>query len=216
MFLLTTAFALSLLAGLFANAQPIGHTALSITDIQADFKNAGLVPDLLPSLNPSALMTVTFPGVGSISPGQNLSMQQVATAPAVTITPVNSGVATPGNYTLMMVDSFPFGKNDSNHQILHWLANSASLQNDSSACPALNVSTSGGLVVTNYVSPAPPVGSGIHRYVIMLFPQPSSFSPPANLSTANVGIDLFFHFKDYVSSSNLGQPIAAMFFEVQG
>ena len=216
MFLLTTAFALSLLAGLFANAQPIGHTARSITDIQTDFMNAGLVPDLLPSLNPSALMTVAFPGVGPISPGQNLSMQQVATAPAVTITPANSSVPTTGNFTLMMVDSFPFGKNDSNHQILHWLANSASLQNDSSASPALNVSTSGGLVVTNYVSPAPPVGSGIHRYVIMLFPQPGSFSPPANLSTANVGIDLYFHLKDYISSSNLGQPIAATFFAVQG
>jgi hypothetical protein len=215
MFLLTAAFALSLL-GLFANAQPIGHTARSITDIQADFKNAGLVPDLLPSLNPSALMTVTFPAVGPISPGQNLSMQQVATAPAVTITPANSSVPTTGNFTLMMVDSFPFGRNESNNQILHWLANSASLQSDSSAYPALNVSTSRGLVVTNYVSPAPPVGSGIHRYVIMLFPQPGSFSPPANLSTANVGIDLNFHLKDYISSSKLGQPIAATFFEVQG
>jgi hypothetical protein len=217
MFLLTTAFALSLL-GLFTNAQPIGHTARSITDIQADFENAGLVPDLLPSLNPSALMTVAFPGVGPISPGQNLSLQQVATAPAVTITPANSSVPTTGNFTLMMVDSFPYGRNglNLNNQILHWLANSASLQNDSSACPALNVSTSGGLVVTNYISPAPPVGSGIHLYVIMLFPQPGSFSPPANLSTANVGIDLNFHLKDYITSSNLGQPIAATFFEVQG
>jgi hypothetical protein len=86
MFLLTTAFALSLL-GLFANAQPIDNTAVGISAIEADFEISDLVPDLLPSFNPSALMTVTFPGVGPISPGQNLSMQQTAPAPDVTITP---------------------------------------------------------------------------------------------------------------------------------
>jgi len=214
MFLLTTAFALSFL-GLFANTQPIDYTALGITATEAHFKISDLVPDLLPSFNPSALMTVTFPGVGPISPGQNLSMQQVAAAPDVTITPANSSVPITGNFTLMMVDAFAVGTNESNGQILHWLANFATLQNDSSPYPSLNVSTNGGLVVTNYVSPQPPVGTGLHRYVILLFPQPPSFSPPANLSSPNVGIDLHFHLTDYISSSHLGQPIAGMFFEVQ-
>ena len=215
MFLLTTAFALSLL-GLFANAQPIDTTAAGISAIEADFKNSDLIPDLLPSFNPSALMTVTFPGVGPISPGQNLSMQQVAQAPGVTVTPANSSVPTTGNFTLMMVDARAVGTNESNGQILHWLANSATLKNTSSTSPSLNVSTNGALVVTNYVSPAPPAGTGVHRYVILLFSQPSSFSPSGNLSTPNVGIDLYFHITDYLSSNKLGQPIAGMFFEVAG
>jgi phosphatidylethanolamine-binding protein (PEBP) family uncharacterized protein len=216
MFLLTIAFSLSFL-GLFANAQPIDHTAQGITATEARFKKAGLVPDLLSSFNPSALMTVTFPNVGPIpiSPGQNLLMQQVAKAPQVTVTPANSSVSTTGNFTLMMVDAFAAGTNESNGQILHWLNNFATLQNDPPSCPSLNVSTECGVVVTNYVSPAPPVGTGLHRYVILLFPQPPSFSPPANLSSPNVGIDLYFHLTDYISSSNLGQPIAGMFFEVQ-
>ena len=214
MFRLTIAFGLPFL-GLFAIAQPIDTTPQGITAIEAQFKNADLVPDLLPSFNPSALMTVTFPGVGPISPGQNLSMQQVATAPGVTITPANSSVSTTGNFTLMMVDAFAVGTNESNGQILHWLANFATLQSDSPACDSLNVSTGGGVVVTNYVSPAPPVGTGLHRYTLLLFPQPASFSPPANLSSANVGIDLYFHLTDYLSSSHLGQPIAGMFFEVE-
>ncbi len=214
MFPLTTALCLSFL-GLFANAQPIDHTALGISAVEAHFGNASLVPDLLPSFNPSAFMTVTFPDVGPISPGQNLSMQQTATAPNVTIIPANSSVPTWGNFTLMMVDAFPFGTNESNRQILHWLANFATSQNDPSLCPEQNVSTEGGLVVTNYISPQPPVGTGLHRYTILLFPQPPSFSPPANLSSPNVGIDLYFHLTDFISSSNLGEPIAGMFFEVQ-
>ena len=216
MFLLSTVIALPLL-GLFSNAQPIDNTAPGIITIEGDLLISGLVPTLLPSFDASAIMTVTFPDPGPILPGQNIPVQQVATAPQVTITPANSSVATTGNFTLMMVDSFPFGRNDSDRQILHWLANFATLESDSPSCPSLNVSTDGpsALVVTDYFPPAPPVGTGVHRYVIMLFDQPASYSAPANLSTPNVGPDLFFHLQDFLSSSNLNMPIASMFFDVE-
>ena len=215
MMFLTTAFALSLL-GLFVNANPIGHhTASGITAIEDHFKRAGIVPDLLPSFNPSAVMTVSFPDVGHISPGQKLSLPHVATAPNVTITPANPSVPTTGNFTLMMVDARARGTNESNGQVLHWLANSATLQHISLHRPSLNVSTGGGLVVTDYSPPMPPVGTGVHRYVILLFPQPPTFSPPANETTPNVGKQLVFHTTDYIATSKLGYPIAGMFFEVQ-
>jgi phosphatidylethanolamine-binding protein len=216
-FLLATTLALSFL-GLVANGKSSDDTALGIAAIQAHFKNVDIVPDLLPSFNPSAIMNVAFPGVGPISPGQNLSMPQTATAPDVTITPANSSVPTTGNFTLMMVDARAVGTNESNGQILHWLVNYATLKNESSSwpsCPSLNVSAACGVVVTEYQPPQPIVGSGPHRYVILLLPQPSSFSPPANLSKANVGPDIYFHITDYISSSHLGQPIAGMYFDVQ-
>jgi phosphatidylethanolamine-binding protein len=207
---------LALLSGmvLFSSAAPAPCSPPSPQAIEADFKTSNVVPDLLSSFNPSAIMNVAFPGVGLISPGQNLSMQQVATAPNVTITPANSSVPTTGNFTLMMVDAAAIGTNDSKGVVLHWLANTATLKTDSSPCPSLDVSTNGGVVVTNYVSPAPPVGTGVHRYVILLFPQPSSFSPPANQSSPNLGVDIDFQFTEYISSSHLPQPIAGMFFEV--
>jgi phosphatidylethanolamine-binding protein len=119
-------------------------------------------------------------------------MQQTATAPDATITPANSSIPTTGKVSLMMVDARAVGTNESNGQILHWLANFTTLQNDSSPGPSLNASSDGGLVVTNYISAQPPVGTGLHRYVILLFPQPPSFSPPEKLSSPNVGIDLYF------------------------
>src|SRR6267154_4276283 len=219
MFLLTTAFALSFL-GLFANAQLSNCTvsATNITDIRDHFESADLVvPDLLPSFNPSALMTVTFSGVGPISPGQNLSTEETVLAPNVTITPVNSSVSVTGNFTLIMVDASNVETNESNGQVLHWLTNFAILQNDSSSsgCPSLDVSidSSEAVVINDYISPQPPANTGLHRYAILLYPQPDSFSPPANLSSPIDGIDLHFHLKDYASS--LDQPIAGMFFEVQ-
>ena len=79
-------------------------------------------------------MNVAFPGVGLISPSQNLSMQQTAKAPELlTITFANSSVPTAGNFTLIMVDARAVGTNESNGQILHWLVNYATLKNESSS-----------------------------------------------------------------------------------
>jgi hypothetical protein len=74
MFFFATTVALSFLGSL-VNAQSTNDTALGIAAIEAHFTNAGLVPSLLSSFVPSAVMTVNFAGVGAISPGQNLSKQ---------------------------------------------------------------------------------------------------------------------------------------------
>jgi hypothetical protein len=50
---------------------------LEIQAIKAHFSNAGLVPDLLTTFNPSALLNVSFDGVGAISPGQRLQQSRV-------------------------------------------------------------------------------------------------------------------------------------------
>lgn len=47
------------------------------------------------------------------------------------------------------------------------------------------------------------------------FFQPPSFSPPANETNPNVGKQLVFHTTNYIATSQLEEPIAGMFFEVQ-
>lgn len=80
-------------------------------------------------------MTVTFPGVGAISPSQNLSMQQTATAPDLTIIPADASASHTANFTLVtdcvdvyLVDTSEFGGKD-----LYWLVNYVALKNDSSS-----------------------------------------------------------------------------------
>ena len=200
MFLLAATLALSFL-GTLVNSKYAIDTALGIAAIKAHSANAGLVPALLPSFNPSAVMNVAFPGVGAISPGQSLSIQQTATAPDLTIVPANASVSPTGNFTVVLVDAHVVGTNESNGQVLHWLVNYVTLRNDSSCSLSLNVSTAGGVAVTEYVGPQPPEGSGSHRYVILLLPQPPSFSPPANLTNANSGPSTFFHLTNYTSTA---------------
>jgi hypothetical protein len=210
MYILSTTFALYFLGSL-VNAQSASNIALGIAAIEAHFTGAGLVPALLSSFDPSALMTVNFSGVGAITPGQNLSEAQVAPTPQITVVPANGSVSLQGNYTLVMADANIVGTNESAGQTRHWLVNGVTLTGSNSS---LNVSTASGVAVTSYAGPAPAAGSGPHRYVIMLIQQPSTFSPPANLTQPNVGVSVF-HLTDYISTSHLGPIVAAMYFDVE-
>lgn len=75
MLFFATTVALSLLGSL-VNAQSTDDTGLGIAAIEAHFTNAELVPELLSTFSPSALINVTFNGVGAISPGQNLTQER--------------------------------------------------------------------------------------------------------------------------------------------
>lgn len=123
------------------------NTAVDIEAIQAHFSQAGIVPSLLTTFDPSALLTVSFDGVGDISPGQPLTQDrpsifirffliflanhlssEVQPTPSLTVTPANSSVTLPtGNYTVVMVDAGPVGTDESQGQTRHWLANGITL-----------------------------------------------------------------------------------------
>ncbi|KAI0060840.1 PEBP-like protein [Artomyces pyxidatus] len=210
--LVTAAFAL--FTASFVSAQSTSSdNSLGISAIKAHFTQSGLVPSLLPSFNPSGLLGVTFTGVGAISPGQSLTETQVAPTPLISVTPANSSESLQGTYTLVMADADIVGTDESVGQTRHWLVNNVTVSGTGTSAP-YNVSTEGSIAVTEYAGPAPKAGSGPHRYVILLLPQPSTFSPPANLTQPNIGVSVF-HLTDYISASNLGPPVAGMYFTVE-
>lgn len=52
---------------------------LGVEAIEAHFSNAGIVPSLLQSFDPSAVLTLSYDGVGNISPGQPLTQSRKST-----------------------------------------------------------------------------------------------------------------------------------------
>lgn len=192
------------------NSTQTNNTQVGIEAIEAHFSQSGIVPSLLTTFDPVALMSVTFDGVGEISPGQALTKDQVAPTPGISVTPANSTVQLSGNYTLVMADAGPVGTDESQGQTRHWLVNGATLN----GTDPLNVSTSSGIAITNYAGPAPAQGSGAHRYVILLYTQPASFTPPGNLSTAGVAVSVF-NLADYAKSTGLGAIVAGTYITVE-
>jgi hypothetical protein len=187
-------------------ASQLNDSALQIEAIQAHFNQAGIVPSLLPSFDPSALLAANFAGVGDITPGQPLTKEQSAPTPTISIYPANSSVALTGQFTIAMVDADVVGSDPSTGVNHHWLVNGVEITGNA-------LTNTSATAITAYAGPGPAAGSGPHRYVIILYTQPSSFSPPADLSTPT-GVSLF-DLNAYVKDSGLGPIVAASYFTVE-
>ncbi|KAF9562134.1 PEBP-like protein [Agrocybe pediades] len=181
--------------------------SLEIKAIEAHFTQSALVPDLFASFDPSALLSLNYPGVGDVTPGQLLTKEQVGPTPTVTVTPANSSVSLNGTYTLAMVDADIVGAKLAEGQTRHWLVNGVAINGST-------VTNSSATAITTYAGPWPAAGSGPHRYVVALYAQPSTFSPPAAFSQSNIGVSAF-NFNDYVKSSGLGPLVAATYITVK-
>ncbi|CAL1703726.1 unnamed protein product [Somion occarium] len=151
-----------------------------------------------------------FSNSGQITPGQALDKSQVAPAPSVLITPANSTVSLEGTFTLAMIDADIVGADQSEGQTRHWLVNSVTL----TGTTPLNVSTEGATVITSYAGPGPAAGSGAHRYVVLLYSQPSTFTAPEGLNAPGAAVEKY-NFDDYVKNSNLGPLVAGTYFTVE-
>jgi phosphatidylethanolamine-binding protein len=182
-------------------------TELQLEAIEAHFQNAELVPVPIPVFEPTAVLTANFQGVGDITPGQLISQDQVANSPNLTLTPANSTITFNGSYTVAMIDPGAVGSDQSQGQNRHWLVNGATIVDN-------KVSFGGATTITAYAGPAPPAGSGPHRYTIVVYSQGANFTPPQNLSGLVPGVELF-DFPGYVKSTNLGPLVAGIYYQVE-
>ncbi|VEN41805.1 unnamed protein product [Callosobruchus maculatus] len=79
--------------------------------------------------------------------------------------------------------------------------------------PGTNVN--GGETISEYVGSAPPKGSGLHRYVFVLFKQPGKVKFEEPKHSATDGNRANFNTKNFAKKYNLGKPIAGNFFQAQ-
>jgi phosphatidylethanolamine-binding protein (PEBP) family uncharacterized protein len=187
------------------NSTTANSTQFQIEVIEANFQNAGLVPSLLNTFDPVALLNVSFNNVGLVAPGQNLTISDVKDAPSLQVIAANASVVLNGTYTLAMVDADIVGSNETS-QTRHWLANNVTINGTS-------LDFKDAKNITAYAGPDPAAGSGPHRYVVLLYTQPGNFTPPSNLSSSTpVGS---YNFPAYVNSTGLEGPVAGFYFQVE-
>ncbi|KAJ9118763.1 hypothetical protein QFC22_003984 [Naganishia vaughanmartiniae] len=187
---------------------------MQLAGVKANFQQAQLVPQFLPTFNPSALLNVSF-GSDNVEPGTPLAATAVSSAPTLTVIPAsNFSSAYPEAttmFTVAMVDADIVGTDESGNQTRHWLANNVALTTGENGAFGLNYTTD---PITNYAGPGPAEGSGAHRYVLLFIDQPSTFTAPADLSEPNTPLGTF-NFQNYLSSTGLGPIVAANYITVE-
>ncbi|VDN04776.1 unnamed protein product [Thelazia callipaeda] len=168
--------------------------------VQEAFKKHGVVPDVV-SVGPTKLADVSYDG-HKVNLGNELTPTQVKDQPKV------SWDAEAGSlYTLVMTDpDAPSRKSPKFREWHHWLVTNI---------PGHDVSK--GDVLSEYVGSGPPHGTGLHRYVFLVYKQPSKIADAehghlTNRSGANRG---GFKTMNFVNKHNLGNPVAGNFYQAE-
>ncbi|KIJ59826.1 hypothetical protein HYDPIDRAFT_99907 [Hydnomerulius pinastri MD-312] len=157
-----------------------------LSAITNSLKEAGIIPDVIPTktpFSPEALLVVNWPTGKEALLGNTLTTVDTADAPDVSFTPMQSfDVENEVGYTIVMTDpDAPSRKDPKFREWRHWVVTGLK-------APALSGFDTGDLsarftkaAITPYHPPAPPPGTGPHRYVFLLYQEPSvDFSIPTD------------------------------------
>ncbi|KAJ7237048.1 phosphatidylethanolamine-binding protein [Mycena haematopus] len=154
---------------------------------------ARIIPDVLGSFTPSAFLTIILPS-GPVALGAEVPLSETVEPPGIAIAaaPREEDIGADGlvdleavRYTLAMFDpDAPSAAQPTSSQFRHWVITGLTPTGDPSA-PALQPTPA----ANAYRPPAPPKGSGIHRYTFALFREPPNFSLPEGASELDPSIE---------------------------
>ncbi|XP_057666100.1 protein D2-like isoform X1 [Diorhabda carinulata] len=163
------------------------------------FKTQKVSPDVVANV-PEKRLEVKFKSNKDVDFGNELTPTQVLQEPQVTYDADNKSY-----YTLIFTDpDAPSRTNPKAREWMHWLVVNI---------PGSKISE--GEIINNYIGSAPPKGSGLHRYVFLLYKQPEKlkFTEPKHGPTdGNRGK---FNTESFAKKYNLGSPIAGNFFQAK-
>ncbi|KAF9997288.1 hypothetical protein BGZ80_008013 [Entomortierella chlamydospora] len=127
----------------------------------AALKKDGIIPDVIDSFTSKTMLVISYGDGKDVALGNKLSVQETQHAPQVSF----QADSPDDKYTLIMTDpDAPSRNNPKMREYRHWVISNISGTSDFH--PA-NVSQS--TVITPYMGPAPPSGTGPHRYIFLLY-----------------------------------------------
>lgn len=159
-----------------------------------------IVPDIVDTI-PTKPLTVIYENDKKVNFGEELTPRDVKNPPSVT------WQSKPDDfYTLVMIDpDAPSKKDPKFGEVNHWLVVNIK---------GSDVTT--GNVIKEYLGSGPIYGTGLHRYVFLLYQQKGvlEFDEPRTrkLSTAH---RRHFKVRTFAEKYKLGEPLAGNFFEAQ-
>ncbi|ALC47240.1 Pebp1 [Drosophila busckii] len=160
---------------------------------------SGIIPDIIDE-KPKARATVSYPSGVQAELGNELTPTQVKDQPTV------SWEAEAGAlYTLMLVDpDAPSRADPKMREVLHWAVINI---------PGNKVSE--GQVLAEFVGSGPGEGTGLHRYVFLVFKQNGKITSDKFISKTTLEGRLNVKIRDYILKHSFSAPVAGNFYQAQ-
>ncbi|KAH7731393.1 OV-16 antigen 1 [Aphelenchoides avenae] len=165
------------------------------------FKKHEVVPDVIPTA-PEKLVKVSFKSGVEATLGNVLTPRQVKDPPTVSWDAEQGAL-----YTLVKTDpDAPSRKDPKFREWHHWLVVNV---------PGNDVSK--GDTISEYIGAGPPEGTGLHRYVYLVYKQQGKVSDAEHGHLTNRSGDKRNNFKiaSFAQKHNLGNPVAGNFFQAE-
>ncbi|XP_078039770.1 protein D2 [Augochlora pura] len=176
-----------------------GLRVIVAADVQSEFKTAKIVPEIIDTA-PVEKIEVSY-GDKAVELGNELTPSDTQQIPQIHYKH-EGGVL----YTLVMTDPDAPTRKGYNREFRHWLVGNI---------PEENVAK--GEVLAEYVGPAPPKGTGKHRYVFLVYKQNqgSITFDERRLSNRDGQQRRRFSIKKFAEKYNLEGPIAGNFMNAE-
>jgi phosphatidylethanolamine-binding protein (PEBP) family uncharacterized protein len=174
---------------------------MTATDtVAAAFVTHGVFPDVVDAFEFAAGVSAAYNGgKDKVTVGCELPPAKAKVAPAVTAT---EGTRADALYTWLMVDpDAPSRAAPKYREWLHWIV---------ANCPGGAATAATATTVCPYMGPAPPKGTGKHRYVLLLCEQLAGRVPDTTRAENRPS----FSARAWIAKHNL-KPISATFFFAQ-
>lgn len=165
-----------------------------------NLKKEQVVPDVIDN-SPTKGIKVSYNSGVKVEQGNELTPTQVKDQPNFEYEAENDQL-----YTLAMVDpDAPSRSEPKFRSVLHFLV---------ANIPGNDVGK--GDVLAEYIGSGPPKGTGLHRYVFLVYHQKNGklVSPMKITKTSRDG-RLNFSIRSFAQTNNLGEPVAANFYKAQ-
>ncbi|THU92230.1 PEBP-like protein [Dendrothele bispora CBS 962.96] len=188
-------------------------TELDPEKVKEDFEKSGLVPDVVETFEPKAVLDVAFSGEESpvyVVEGGNLTVNQTALMPTFWLT-YNDPSLLNQTFIVTMVDpDAPTPQNRSLAQVRHLVL--ADVRINGSGSEGVALLTNSTPALSEYIPPGPPAGSDPHRYTFLLWNQPPTFDRASASASFDPAAPVGFNVSQFASQNGLGQPVAGTFF----
>ncbi|XP_018329658.1 protein D2 isoform X2 [Agrilus planipennis] len=164
------------------------------------FEKHGAVPDVVDKA-PTKVLEVSYPSGVKVDEGNILTPTQVKDPPSVKWQADNNEY-----YLLCMTDpDAPSRKEPAFREWHHWLIGNI---------PGNDISK--GEVLSEYVGSGPPQGTGLHRYVFLLYKQPGKLTFTEKKLTNRSGDGRGkFSIRNLAKKYNLGDPVAGNLYQAE-
>ncbi|XP_013102308.1 protein D3 [Stomoxys calcitrans] len=164
------------------------------------FEELQVVPDVI-SVAPTELLSVSYGGGVEVKEGNVLTPTQVKDQPTLSWNADSSAF-----YTVCMTDpDAPSRKEPTYREWHHWLVGNV---------PGSDISA--GEVLSAYVGSGPPQGTGLHRYVFLVYKQNGKLTfDEARLPNNSGDGRGCFKISSFAEKYKLGNPVAGNFYQAE-